>query len=334
MKSETLISICQKVSVRSIGIVGLGIANFICVSTVWAQDAFTEFSFDELRAFQNPALPDPEYLSHDGYYTKYLEVQFNQELLNLTNGASSYQGMINYQWYPDFGKEYAFKWNFGAGGFIDKFGPTEFLSFSGRAGVQWISPAGDVFGLGLAVGYQHQKIDLSGIELLQFGDPLAGSAYYQKSPDAGLGLFYNKRIFKYHDLFLGMSIPHLFTLETEGLEENWMINKSISFQAGANIYSSEYGYWEPSFYLQTKGRTIFNLRHHFRKSFWLGAGYDTRNLANAEFGMRFRNLTSQPQLVKSQLNYWRLGFSYRFWNGANSSIVGNRLGLRLAYIWN
>ncbi|NND35408.1 MAG: hypothetical protein HKN76_22665, partial [Saprospiraceae bacterium] len=69
------------------------------------------------------------------------------------------------------------------------------------------------------------------------------------------------------------------------------------------------------------------------ESFWLGAGYDSRQLVNTEFGIRFRNLQEIPPVIKSKLSYWRLGISYRFWNGRLNSVIGNRLSIRLAYIW-
>ena len=305
---------------------------FSCLS-LYAQNPGSNFWFDDARNQYNPAIPDPEYLTHDAHYNHYFESLLSQELLNLTTNSVSYQGLIHYQWFPEYIRDHTFRWNFGGSAFIDKFGPTERLQLGIRTGLNWISPEGDLIAGGITLGYQHHKIDLSGSELLQFGDPRASSTNYQKAPDVGFGLFFSKRIVGFHDLFLGISVPHLYKLDNRETDKEFVVDNAISILAGANIFYTDYGYLEPIVHYRTSGESMFNLRFHFRKSFWLGVGYDSRSLANGEFGIRFRNLQKDSILSKSTLNYWRLGISYRFWNGSINSIIGNRLGLRLAYIW-
>ncbi|NND31053.1 MAG: hypothetical protein HKN76_00590, partial [Saprospiraceae bacterium] len=230
---------------NTLSLVLLQIGCIFILMSAAAQDLPLNFSFDDLRQELNPASPDPEYLTHDGHYRHYFESLFSQELLNLTNHSASYQGTVQYQWFPDFKKDYTFKWNFGAAAFIDKFGPTEHLLLNIRAGLNWISPGGDMIAAGVRLGYQHQKVDLSGTELLQFGDPVASLAYYQKSPDLGFGLYFNKRVLEYHDVFFGISIPHLYTLDYGETDKGFITKGRSSALAGANIYYADYGYLEP-----------------------------------------------------------------------------------------
>ena len=303
------------------------------IVNVAAQESFIHFLFDDSRIFQNPAIPDQDYVTHNGYYTGFLETVFSQELIQLSNAQIPFQGLLNFQTYPRRSREASFRWNFGGTAFIDKFGPTEMVFIHGRAAVQWISPVGDILSLGVSAGYQHRKIDLEGTDLLQFGDPLAFLQEIRAAPDLGLGIFFSKRIFNYHDLFVGISQPHLLKLDYENAVEEWTLNDRYSLLLGANIFYSNFGYFEPTIQIETNSHFILNFRHQFKRSFWYGFGYDSRKLSNIEIGLRLRNIQSQPVITKSMENYYRIGLSYRFWSDNLSSTIGNRLGLRLAYVW-
>ncbi len=304
---------------------------FLQYGILEAQTSAFNYWFDDSKSFLNQAIPDSDYVTHDGFYNLFTEAYYSQESLAGIDGKIPSQAMLSLQWFPNRQRKSDFRWKFGGLIYRDQFGLSKYQFIRMSAGIQWFSSKGDILAAAISAGYQQWNIKLSEQDLLQFGDPLGRGNFQNQAPDLGIGVYFNKRVFAFHDVYLGLSIPQLIIADEANVSD-WKLNKQVSIIGGMNIFFTDYGHLESVIHINSAGDLLINIRNHFRKSFWMGMGYDLRGIANVEFGIRIRNILTHPQVTKSQNNYWRMGIGYRFWPGNIPAEFGNLIGVRMAYI--
>lgn len=209
---------------------------------------------------------------------------------------------------------------------------------------------GHVLHLGLGVGANLYQVDWDKIRLANNNDPLRNAYEGQFFVDFSIGAMY--RIQK--KFYIGLSMPQIFTLSfQEKNDATGRFRKEkvpyVYLTVGGFIQRGEYSYKgkmteettivvEPSAIVRYATGIAYstllnnfplsidlNLRVHYNQRFWVGGGYGTNGLLNAEVG--FGGFLEND-------NKWNIGVSYGVPVGKKYLSLGHSAELTMGYYFN
>ncbi len=209
------------------------------------------------------------------------------------------------------------------GGYImnDQTGPTGFTGAYGRIGAIFSSdPTESGLSVGLTVGVVQYRVNTSKLRLRDAGDIEATNDQKKIFPDAGLGIYYYKKLsgergkLNGNTIYGGLSVPQVIGLDVNYTDNTGKFTtKRIQHFYGllGFIYGMGDGaYLEPSAWIKYAPNAPINvdlnLKYQLNPTFWLGAGYSTASMLHAEAGVTLGENIGWDE------NHLRIGYGYDY----------------------
>ncbi len=319
----------------------------LCAYSALAQQTPYSIFYRSNWQFINPAAIDRSHYLSRSHNEMVLNAGFRQQWIGLEGAPIFYY--LSAEYCPELSDRNMPGNKYGVTAFGDK---TDAIGTYGLYGnysrfIPIPYTSGHTLHIGLSAGVLLYQVDQDNIRLQNQLDPILAQQGGQTYVDFAVGAMYRIR----KEFYVGLSIPQTFTLDFQNRDAASGVFatervRHIYLNIGGFIQRGEYDYanslpdqgtlvLEPSCWIRYVPGVSYstfinnfpfsidaNLRAYFRQKFWVGGGYGTTGLLNAEFGI---SRTTENETK------WQVGISYGVPVGKKYLSLGHSAEIGLAY---
>ncbi|MEP7267183.1 MAG: PorP/SprF family type IX secretion system membrane protein, partial [Saprospiraceae bacterium] len=244
--------------------------------------------YREYQSFLNPAAVPHDYFKDD--INAHIGISYRSQWEKFGDGAPV-TGLLNGTYISD---QSTTKLILGGSFLMDRTGPVNYYDANAKFGVMFSEdPLYGGFSAALTLGYKQLSLQTTKLIATDITEILGNSDRYStSSPDIGIGFFYHGRLQNEDHVYIGGSMPQLFSVNGLSSNVNRPGIKAVPHfygLAGYIKYLNDYSFLETTSWIKyvqnTPINVDLNLKYQLDQTLWLGFGLSSTKIFHAEAGI-------------------------------------------------